>query len=73
MFHSVTCRLKETVDSPTPSVEKSKSDPVIQGNLKVWFKTFNSAKRSKRTRAFEKKGADRWMESKVFEKQRANG
>ena len=40
MFHSVTCRLKETVDSPAPSVEKSKSDPVIQGNLKVWFKTF---------------------------------
>ena len=42
MFHSVTCRLKETVDSPTPSVEKSKRDPVIQGNLKIWFiKTFS--------------------------------
>ena len=24
MFHSVTCRLKETVDSPRPSVDKVK-------------------------------------------------
>ncbi|CAE7835548.1 unnamed protein product [Symbiodinium necroappetens] len=35
-------RLEATVDSPPPSVEKCDSDPVIQGNLKVWFKTFKT-------------------------------
>ena len=33
-------RLEATVDSPPPSVEKCDSDPVIQGNIKVWFKAF---------------------------------
>ena len=43
MFQSATCRLKETLDCPAPSKEKSKSDPVNQGNLKAWFKTFRPA------------------------------
>ena len=40
MFHSATLGSKETLDSHAPSGEKSKSDPVNQGNLKGWFETF---------------------------------